>query len=165
MIQLQMATTTTTTTSVEAIDDGVRWQAAAAAAAPEPTAGAVTGSESGPYGQRLVVHLADELARNTPERIYATITNSPHDVSHGYRDITIKQFANAVNHAAWDLKAQFGVSPPGAFDVIAYIGTPDIRYAIYFMAAIKTGHQVRSWCPASLQRDQRALELTRNGRS
>ncbi|KAF2650921.1 hypothetical protein K491DRAFT_782258 [Lophiostoma macrostomum CBS 122681] len=96
--------------------------------------------EGGPYGQRLCVQVADELARRTPDRIYATVTKSPSDIEQGFRDITIKQFTNAVNHAAWDIKRLFGVSTK--FDVIAYIGLSDIRYAIYLYAAIKTGHQL-----------------------
>lgn len=102
------------------------------------------GLESGPYGERLCVHVADELARQNPDRIYATITNSSHDIEHGFRDVTIKQFTNAVNYASWDIESRFGKSEDGVFEVIAYIGTPDIRYSIYFYAAIKTGHQVRS---------------------
>jgi hypothetical protein len=104
------------------------------------------GLESGPYGERLCVHVADELAQQTPNRIYATITNSNHDIEQGFRDVTIRQFANAVNYAAWEIEARFGASQAGAFDVIAYIGTPDIRYSIYFYAAIKTGYQV-GFCP------------------
>ena len=102
-----------------------------------------SGLESGPFGERLCVHVADELARQTPDRIYATITNSSHDIEGGFRDVTIKQFTNAVNYAAWQIKQLFGESKAGVFDVIAYIGAPDIRYSIYFYAAIKTGHQVR----------------------
>ncbi|KAL2206734.1 NRPS-like enzyme [Sarocladium strictum] len=101
-----------------------------------------SGLESGPYGERLCVHVADELARQNPDRIYATITNSSHDIEHGFRDVTIKQFTNAVNYAAWDIQSRFGKSEDGVFDVLACIGTPDIRYSIYFYAAIKTGHQL-----------------------
>lgn len=100
----------------------------------------VPGLECGPYGQRLCVQVADELARKTPERIYATVTNSPSDIEHGFRDVTIKQFVNAVNYAAWDIRLRFGTSDN--FDVIAYIGVSDIRYAVYLYAAIKTGYQV-----------------------
>lgn len=108
------------------------------------------GLENGSYGERLCVHVADDLARKTPARIYATVTNSPQSMGDGFRDITIKQFANAVNYAAWGIKLQFGESK--VFDVIAYIGTPDIRYAIFFYAAIKTGHQVRASTTSSKNR-------------
>lgn len=98
------------------------------------------GLDCGPVGQRLCVHVADELARKTPDRIYATVTNSPSDIEHGFRDISIKQFANAVNYASWQIQTLFGRSDK--FDVIAYIGVSDIRYAVYLYAAIKTGHQL-----------------------
>lgn len=99
------------------------------------------GLECGTYGQRLRIQVADELARKTPECIYATVTSSPSDIERGFRDVTIAQFANAVNYAAWDIRRLFGVS--NKFDVIAYIGVSDIRYAVYLYASIKTGHQVR----------------------
>lgn len=100
----------------------------------------VPGLQCGPYGQRLCVQVADELAKMTPERIYATVTKSPSNIESGFRDVTIRQFADAVNCAAWSIRSQFGESDN--FDVIAYIGVSDIRYAIYLYAAIKTGYQV-----------------------
>ena len=101
----------------------------------------ISGQECGPYGQRLCVQVADELAARTPDRIYATVTISPSSIEHGFRDITIKQFTNAVNYAAWEVERLFGKNEEG-FPVIAYIGVSDVRYAIHLYAAIKTGYQV-----------------------
>jgi hypothetical protein len=50
------------------------------------------------------------------------------------------QLANAVNRASWLIDAHFGNSK--TFDVIAYLGVSDVRYAVFTFAAIKTGHQV-----------------------
>lgn len=95
----------------------------------------------GPIGERLVVQVVDDLARRTPDRIYATVTKSRYDLTDGFRDITIKQLANAVNSSSWFIHDRFGASK--TFDVIAYLGVSDVRYAFYTLAAIKTGHVVR----------------------
>ncbi len=102
--------------------------------------GPVPGTECGQYGERLVVSVVDELARKTPERVWATVTRSPFDIAEGFRDITISQCANAVNCAAWAIRERVGHSKD--FDTIAYLGVSDVRYAIYLYGAIKTGHQV-----------------------
>lgn len=102
----------------------------------------IPGTECGSYGERLVVQVVDELASKTPERVWATITRSPYDIDEGFRDITIRQLADAVNCTAWFIHDQFGKSQD--FDVIAYLGVSDVRYAIYMFGAIKTGHQVWS---------------------
>ncbi|KAI4241070.1 MAG: hypothetical protein L6R42_011382 [Xanthoria sp. 1 TBL-2021] len=48
--------------------------------------------------------------------------------------------ARAVNHMAWWLKTQIGISP--SFETVSYLGVPDIRYAIFFLAAVKCGYKV-----------------------
>lgn len=94
----------------------------------------------GPIGERLVVHAVDELAARTPDRIYATVSKSRYDLEQGFRDITIRQLANAVNVASWFIHERTGASKD--FEVIAYLGVSDLRYAFYTFAAIKTGHVV-----------------------
>ena len=101
----------------------------------------IPGTECGSYGERLVVQVVDELASKTPDRIWATITRSQYDVDEGFRDITARQLADAVNCASWFIHNQFGKST--SFEVIAYLGVSDVRYAIYMFGAIKTGHQVQ----------------------
>ncbi|CAK7224033.1 putative NRPS-like protein biosynthetic cluster [Sporothrix bragantina] len=98
------------------------------------------GIRCGPVGQRLVVHVVDELAEDTPERVWATVTKSTVDIEQGFRDITFRECAGAVNATAWAIEADVGKS--SSFDVIAYLGVSDVRYAIYLFAAIKTGHQL-----------------------
>lgn len=96
----------------------------------------------GPYGERLVVNTVDELARRTPDRIYASVSRSLRSLDDSFLDITVRQLAEAVNCASWNIHDRFGRSKN--FDVIAYLGVSDIRYAFYTYGAIKTGHVVRS---------------------
>lgn len=94
----------------------------------------------GPYGERLVVNTVDELARRSPDRIYATVSKSPQGLHDGFRDITVRQLADAVNCASWFIDETFGRCT--SFEVIAYLGVSDVRYAVYTYASIKTGHVV-----------------------
>lgn len=115
----------------------------------------IPGTECGQYGERLVVQVMDELASKTPERIWATITRSQYDVDEGFRDITVRQLADAVNGTAWFIHDQFGKS--STFEVVAYLGVSDVRYAIYMFGAIKTGHQVRTCRPLCVIETSRQL--------
>ncbi|CAH0044772.1 unnamed protein product [Clonostachys solani] len=100
----------------------------------------IPGTACGPYGERLVVQVVDELAERTPHRIYATVTKSAHDVDQGFRDITFRNLADAVNLVSWRNQQLFGRNDD--FGVIAYLGVSDIRYAFYLFAAIKTGYKL-----------------------
>ena len=91
------------------------------------------------YGRRLIVHTVDHLARTEPHRIWATIPLGL-EISDGFRDVTVTQLANAVNSLAWWVDGKFGRSE--SFEVIAYLGVPDLRYAILFFALVKCGYVV-----------------------
>ncbi|KJR88497.1 NRPS-like enzyme [Sporothrix schenckii 1099-18] len=105
-----------------------------------PKDSSTLGIRSGPIGERLVVHVVDELAHDTADRVYATVTASTDDIEQGFRDITFRQLAGAVNATSWSMARQVGTST--SFGVMAYLGVSDIRYAVYLFAAIKTGHQL-----------------------
>jgi acyl-CoA synthetase (AMP-forming)/AMP-acid ligase II len=90
-------------------------------------------------GKRLIVQTVDYLATNDPGRVWATVSRTQ-DIEDGFRDITVTQLANAVNHVAWWLESKIGCSTD--FEVIAYLGTSDVRYAILCFAAIKCGYVV-----------------------
>ena len=92
-----------------------------------------------PYGSRLMPHVVDELAQSAPGRIYATIPVSS-DISQGFRDVTMIQIAKSVNYLAWWLEQSFGHS--SSFETLTYMGVPDLRYAIVFLAAVKCGYKV-----------------------
>ncbi len=93
----------------------------------------------GPYGERLVPQVVDTLASTDPDRIYASIPRTA-DVNDGFRDVTMKDLANAINTMAWMLEKVEGKPPEGRFERIAYMGASDIRYAIMMIAAIKVGY-------------------------
>jgi acyl-coenzyme A synthetase/AMP-(fatty) acid ligase len=90
-------------------------------------------------GKRLIANMVDYLATSDPDRVWAQVSRTQ-DVEDGFRKITMKQLANAVNHVAWWLESKIGCSTD--FEVIAYLGPSDVRYAILCFAAIKCGYVV-----------------------
>lgn len=88
------------------------------------------------YGRRLLPTLIDERAHNNHARPYASIpvSNDPKD---GFRDISYKQFANAINRCATWLMDELGYSTD--HETLLYIGPQDMRYQILCIAAIKSG--------------------------
>lgn len=95
----------------------------------------------GPYGERLLPQVIDAYAESDPERIYALVPNSA-DVTQGFRKITMRDLASAVDLIAWWIDSHFGRSE--SFETLAYIGATDICYGIFFFAAIKCGYKVCS---------------------
>ena len=91
------------------------------------------------YGSRLMPHVVDELAKSDPCRIHATIPVSS-DISHGFRDITMLDIAQSVNQFAYWLEESLGRST--SFETLTYMGVPDLRYSIVFLAAVKCGYKV-----------------------
>lgn len=91
----------------------------------------------GPYGERLLPQIVDALASSNPTRVYASVPRTA-NVADGFRDVTMKDLANAINTVAWMLERTLGRSE--TFETIAYMGASDIRYAIVFLAAVKVGY-------------------------
>ncbi|KAL9082467.1 MAG: hypothetical protein Q9159_006387 [Coniocarpon cinnabarinum] len=91
------------------------------------------------HGRRLLVHTIDEIARIDPDRTWAL---KPHtlDLEDGYRKVTFRELANAVNILAWFLDRQLGDS--NKTHTFAYLGKPDMRYYMISAAAAKTGNRV-----------------------
>ena len=96
--------------------------------------------ETSSYGSRLLPTVVDELAHTHPERVYATIPISS-DISQGFRDVTMSKLAQSVNYVAFWLEKSVGRSD--SFETLAYIGVPDVRYTLVFLAAVKCGYKVR----------------------
>lgn len=71
------------------------------------------------YGRRLLINLVDELALSEPERIVYSIAASQ-DIAQGFRHVTARNFANAVNRTAWWLKSELGQGI--SFPSIGFIG-------------------------------------------
>ncbi|KAI1311366.1 acetyl-CoA synthetase-like protein [Xylaria venustula] len=88
----------------------------------------------------LLPAVVDELARNHPNRPWASIPIDDNDISRGYEDISYEALANAINKLAWVIESAVGKST--TFETIAYLGASDARYHMITMAACKTGHKV-----------------------
>lgn len=91
------------------------------------------------YGQRSVPDIIDNVAKNEPLRVFASIPISE-DLSDGYIDVTYHAIANAINRASWWLSESLGLA--NTSEVFSYIGPNDLRYPIFLVAAIKCGYQV-----------------------
>lgn len=87
------------------------------------------------YGRRLLPAVIDDAAVNNPDHVVYTIP-----LTDGFREISHKTFANAINRAAWWLENSLGRSV--SFEAIGYMGVNDLRYQILFSSAIKSGYTV-----------------------
>lgn len=93
---------------------------------------------SGP--DRLLPRIVDFNAELYPSRTYATFPRNG-DLENGFQKLNFRNFANAINRAAWWLDLVLGPKAED-FETFAYIGSKDIRYSILAVAAIKTGRKV-----------------------
>ncbi len=98
-------------------------------------------ASKGERGNRLLASVIDSYAINDPERIWASAPLDDDDLTKGFRDITYKDFANAINHASWWLLEKTAAAAP-VFQTLAYAGPKDLRYPILALAAVKCGKQV-----------------------
>jgi acyl-coenzyme A synthetase/AMP-(fatty) acid ligase len=80
----------------------------------------------------------DRIADNEPDRVVASIAIGS-EVKDGYRDITARCLADAINRAAWFLESELGKSD--AFETLCYLGPSDLRYPILMAAASKVGYK------------------------
>ncbi|CAK46842.1 hypothetical protein CBS115989_1281 [Aspergillus niger] len=87
-------------------------------------------------GHRLLPDILDYYAHDEPDRVFAAIPKTK-SVTDGFKDISVKKMATAVDHMAWWLERAFdGVSRK---TTLAYIGPPDLRYPILLLALMKCG--------------------------
>jgi hypothetical protein len=92
-----------------------------------------------PYGRRLIPPLIDNIARDNPNKVFASIPKS-FDLTEGYIDVTYDAFSRAINRAAAFLEDRFGKST--SFETLAYLGPLDIRYFVLICAVCKVGYKV-----------------------
>ncbi|KAI4162629.1 MAG: hypothetical protein LQ342_003675 [Letrouitia transgressa] len=92
-------------------------------------------------GRRLLANVIDSHAANDPIRVWASVPVNDEDLTQGFRDITYKEFADAINLASWWL-AQNVASTTAPFQTVAYSGPKDLRYPVLAMAAVKCGKQL-----------------------
>lgn len=91
------------------------------------------------YGQRCLPHVLDEISGKEPSRLYAVIPRST-DLVNGFRDISFGEMSHCVDLFAHKLENEIGRSDDA--ETIAYLGVPDLRNAVVFLAAIKCGYKV-----------------------
>lgn len=90
---------------------------------------------------QLLPHLFDYYGQTIPDDIYAEYPVSPMTYEHGYRQVTYRAFANAVNGVAHWLTEKLG---PGNGEILAYVGVNDVRYPALALGAVKAGYCVRN---------------------
>ena len=88
----------------------------------------------------LVPNLVDKRARLTPDVVYSEYPISAFTYDEGYRKITYRDFANAINGAARWLQTTLG--PGQDFETLAYMGPNDLRYPALILGAVKAGYKV-----------------------
>ncbi|PQE13474.1 NRPS-like enzyme protein [Rutstroemia sp. NJR-2017a WRK4] len=103
----------------------------------------------------LTPQIVDRLARTTPDALYAEYPNSPQTYAEGYRKITYRDFANAVNGLAWWLRESLG--PGDGSQVLAYIGPNDLRYPALILGAVKAGYVIFLTSPRNSVAAQKEL--------
>ncbi|KAI1134702.1 acetyl-CoA synthetase-like protein [Hypoxylon sp. FL0543] len=111
------------------------------------------GSSKPHYGRRLVPHIIDEIAKTDPGREAFSIPRSS-DPKDGWKAVTFKEYANAINYNARKIVETCGTPSPGSFPTIAYIGPNDARYVVILVGAIKAGYKVLFISPRNSQEGQ-----------
>ncbi|KAF2202987.1 acetyl-CoA synthetase-like protein [Delitschia confertaspora ATCC 74209] len=91
-----------------------------------------------PAGSRLLPQALDDHAASTPQRLYASIAREA-DLSKGFQDVTCEDMARCVHFMAQWIKNNIGISEK--FETLSYIGIPDLRGAVLFLAAVKAGYK------------------------
>jgi len=95
--------------------------------------------------RELLVHIVDEIARETPEALYAELPRSATNFDAGFHKVTYYLFANAINGmASWLNKT---LERKGDFETLLYLGPNDLRHNILLLAAVKAGYKVRAAAP------------------
>lgn len=88
---------------------------------------------------KLFAAVVDDLAQRTPDRKVCTIPKGP-NISDGFRDVTVKELAKAVNYTAWWIEKRLGRS--ANLETLSYMAANDIRYLVFVLACNKTGYKV-----------------------
>lgn len=111
------------------------------------------------YGKRLAQNIVDDVARDEPDRLYARMPR-PDWRKDGFRDVSYREVARAVNKLSWWLDERLG---PGEHRRIAYAGPHDLRYAFIILACMKTRRSVRV-SPATQRNGSELLMHSRSSR-
>ncbi|PWY82061.1 acetyl-CoA synthetase-like protein [Aspergillus heteromorphus CBS 117.55] len=101
----------------------------------------------------------DQVAEAQPEAIYAEFPNHPLSYDYGFRKITYRDLANAINGVAKWLIETLG---PGQDEVLAYFGPTDVRYPALVFGALKAGYVMYLPSPRNSPAAHRHLLQTLN---
>ena len=93
--------------------------------------------------KQTLVNIVDGLAKVKPHKVYAYLPISPTGYEKGFRKLTYRKFANAVNGLAWWLTTQFGKSQ--SFEALTYVGPNDFLHNALILACVKTGYKVSNF--------------------
>ncbi|TGO47244.1 hypothetical protein BCON_0287g00140 [Botryotinia convoluta] len=93
-----------------------------------------------PQAKTLLVHIVDHMAKTKPQALYAECPASPVTYDEGFRKVTYKDFANAINGVAWCLHDDFGVGKE--LETLAYIGPNNFIYPSLIFGAAKAEYKV-----------------------
>lgn len=113
----------------------------------------MTTKQAPQYGKRLLVNIIDDRAETEPNREWVSIPNSS-DPKDGWKKITYKQAANAINRVAHKLINSTGRPNKDEFPTVAYIGPSDVRYLVFALGAVKAGYQALFISPRNSQEGQ-----------
>ncbi|TDZ38354.1 Non-canonical non-ribosomal peptide synthetase FUB8 [Colletotrichum spinosum] len=108
------------------------------------------------YGKRLIPQVLDDIAKTDPHAEVLSVPRSS-DARDGWRKITYKQLANAVNRIAHRIVEKRGRPEPGSFPTLTYIGPNDARYMIIMIACIKAGYKALLISPRNSHEGQMNL--------
>lgn len=103
--------------------------------------GSVANWDNTVYGRRLLPNIIDQIAGQEPTRECIQVPRSS-EPSDGWRIVTWKDMANAVNRCAHRITELCGKPQEGSFPTIAYIGPNDARYFVMMIGASKAGYKV-----------------------
>ncbi|KAF2441511.1 hypothetical protein P171DRAFT_523500 [Karstenula rhodostoma CBS 690.94] len=90
------------------------------------------------YGKRTLPQTLDDLASSTPDRLYASVPRE-RDLSDGFIDVSCGDMARCANLMAYWIETNLGSS--AEFEILAYVGIPDLRSAAVFLGAVKCGYR------------------------
>lgn len=88
----------------------------------------------------LIPHIVDRLAETSPNAIFAEYPKAVLTYDEGYRSVTYRQLANAINGVAKLIVDSIGKGD--GYEKLAYFGPNDMRYPVLHGAAIKAGYCV-----------------------
>lgn len=100
----------------------------------------------------------EELARDYPDSTWMNIPNDS-ELSQGYRAITYRELAAAVNGMTRWIGRLVGIGRRST-DIAAYIGTNDARYAVAQIGLMKAGYMTMLPSPRNSADGQRSLFQT-----